>query len=59
MLEAILETLNYPNHDFLFYMNINMMNTKAKFPLSSITKKKKTKEYSSDVQQQIVELHKI
>ncbi len=35
-----------------------MRNTKAKFPLSSITMRK-TKEYSSDVKNKIVEHHKI
>jgi len=34
------------------------INTKAKFSQSSITMSK-TREYSSDVQQNIVELHKI
>ncbi len=40
-------------------MIINMRNTKVKFPLSSITMRKKLKQYISDVKNKIVEHHKI
>ncbi len=46
------------SRDFLFHRIINMRDTKAKFPQSSITRSK-TKEYSYDVQNKIIELHKI
>ncbi len=36
-----------------------MRNTKVKFPLSSITMRKKNKKYISDVKNKIVEHHKI
>ncbi len=47
-------------YGFLFHRNINKREnkTKAKFPSSSITMRK-TKEYISDVQQKIIELHKL
>ncbi len=46
------------SHGFLFHRNINRRENKAQIPLI-IHHNEKTKEYISDVQQKIIELHKL
>ncbi len=49
------------SHGFLFHRNITSREnkTKAKFQIKSPVTMRKTKEYISDVQQKIIELHKL
>ncbi len=46
------------SHGFLFHRNIKRRENKAQTPLIIITMRK-NKEYISDVQQKIIELHKL
>ncbi len=47
------------NLGFLFHRNINRRENKAQIPLIIHHNEKKNKEYISDVQQKIIELHKL
>ncbi len=54
---SVIMNMKLSSHDFLFHRNINRRENKAQIPLIIITMRK-TKEYISDVQQKIIELHK-
>ncbi len=54
----VIMIMKLSRHGFLFHRNINRRENKAQIP-SSITIKKNLKEYISDVQQKIIELHKL
>ncbi len=47
------------SHGFLLHRNINRRENKVQIPLIIHHNEKKTKEYISDVQQKIIELHKL
>ncbi len=54
----VIMNMKLSSHGFLFHRNINRRENKAQIPLIIITMRK-TKEYISDVQQKIIELHKL
>ncbi len=54
----VIMTVKLSSHGFLFHRNINRRENKVQIPLIIITMRK-TKEYISDVQQKIIELHKL
>ncbi len=54
----VIMNMKLSSHDFLFHRNINRRENKAQIPLI-IHHNEKTKEYISDVQQKIIELHKL
>ncbi len=54
----VIMNMKLSSHGFLFHRNINRRENKAQIPLIIITTRK-TKEYISDVQQKIIELHKL
>ncbi len=47
------------SHGFLFHRNTNRRENKAQIPYESSITMRKTKEYISDVQYKITELHKL
>ncbi len=47
------------SHGFLFHGNVNRRENKVQIPLIIHHNEKKNKEYISDVQQKIIELHKL
>ncbi len=53
-----IQHIHISSHGFLFHRNINRRENKAQIPLI-IHHNEKTKEYISDVQQKIIELHKL
>ncbi len=52
----VIMNMTLSSHGFLIHRNINRRENKAQIPLIIITK---NKEYISDVQQKIIELHKL
>ncbi len=54
----VIMKMRLSSHGFLFHRNINRRENKAQIPLIIITMRK-TKEYISDEQQKIIELHKL
>ncbi len=54
----VIMNMKLSSHGFLFHRNINRRENKAQIPLIIITMRK-TKEDISDVQQKIIELHKL
>ncbi len=54
----VIMNMKLSSHGFLFHRNINRRENKAQIPLI-IHHNEKTKEYISDVQQKIIELHKL
>ncbi len=57
----VIMNMKLSSHGFLFQRNITSREnkTKAKFQIKSPVTMRKTKEYISDVQQKIIELHKL
>ncbi len=53
----VIMNMKLSSHGFLFHRNINRRENKAQIPL--ILNHNKIKEYISDVQQKIIELHKL
>ncbi len=54
----VIMNMKLSSHGFLFHRNINRRENKAQIPLIIHHNEKKTK-YISDVQQKIIELHKL
>ncbi len=54
----VIMNMKLSSHGFLFHRNINRRENKSQIPLIIITMRK-TKEYIPDVQQKIIELHKL
>ncbi len=55
----VIMNMKLSSHGFLFHRNINRREKKAQIPLIIYNNGKKNKEYISDVQQKIIELHKL
>ncbi len=53
----VILNMKWSSHGFLFHRNINRRENKAQIPLIIHLNEKKT--YISDVQQKIIELHKL
>ncbi len=53
---GVIMNMKLSSHGFLFHININRRENKAKLITHH---NEKTKEYISDVQQKIIELHKL
>ncbi len=54
----VIMNMKLSSHGFMFHRNINSRENKAQIPLI-IHQHEKTKQYISDVQQKIIELHKL
>ncbi len=54
----VIMNMKLSSHCFLFHININSRENKVQIPLIIITMRK-NKEYIYDVQQKIIELHKL
>ncbi len=52
----VIMNMKLSSHGLLFHRNINRRENNAQIPLITI---RKTKEYISDMQQNIIELHKL
>ncbi len=57
-LSRVIMNMKLSSYGFLFHRNINRRENKAQIPLI-IHHNEKNKEYISDVQQKIIELHKL
>ncbi len=55
----VIMNMKLSRHDFLFHRNINRRESKAQIPLTIHHNEKKQLIYISDVQQKIIELHKL
>ncbi len=56
---SVIMNMKLSSHGFLFHRNINRRENKGQIPNESPITMRKNKEYISDVQQKIIELHKL